>query len=259
MAEAFDTILPFLIIFLIVIILVFPSLIVRLIWKMRGNKGEWKVAKLLKKKLPEDYVVLNNVLIQKGERSSQIDHLVISPCGIFVIETKYYSGLIFGREDYDEWTQNIYGHKSRFYNPIKQNAGHIRALCEILPEVNPNLFVPIVAFSPHAILRVKVSNESNVVYYKGLIPKIKSYNERVLDLAQIERIKSVLEPKTNQERQTVQRHISYAQQQQERYSRMVEAHICPRCGGELVYRQGRYGGFYGCSNYPKCRYILSDK
>ena len=30
--------------------------------------------------------------------------------------------------------------------------------------------------------------------------------------------------------------------------------VCPRCGGELVRRKGRYGEFLGCSNYPRCRY-----
>jgi len=30
---------------------------------------------------------------------------------------------------------------------------------------------------------------------------------------------------------------------------------CPRCGGPLVYKQGRYGRFIGCSNFPQCRYI----
>ena len=34
----------------------------------------------------------------------------------------------------------------------------------------------------------------------------------------------------------------------------VEAGICPRCGGHLVEREGRYGPFYGCENYPKCKF-----
>lgn len=258
MAELVDALLPISLIFLVVFIVVAPSLIYQFVWKKRGNKGEWKVATLLKRKLPEDYVVLNDVLIQKGQRSSQIDHVVVSQCGVFVIETKYYSGWILGREENESWTQSIYGHKSKFYNPIMQNAGHICALCEMFPELSPDIFIPVIAFSPRAYLLIRVSEKSNVVYYKGLIPKIKSYNEKILNLNQIKHIRTLLEPLTIHDKQLVQRHIEYAQKQQDRYNRKVESRICPRCGGELVYRQGKYGGFYGCSNYPKCRYILSN-
>ena len=29
---------------------------------------------------------------------------------------------------------------------------------------------------------------------------------------------------------------------------------CPRCGGMLVERNGKYGKFLGCEHYPKCLY-----
>lgn len=38
----------------------------------------------------------------------------------------------------------------------------------------------------------------------------------------------------------------------------VEHGICPRCGGTLVLRNGKYGEFLGCSNYPKCKFIKKD-
>lgn len=34
--------------------------------------------------------------------------------------------------------------------------------------------------------------------------------------------------------------------------------ICPKCGGNLVERTGEYGKFYGCSNYPKCKYTKKN-
>ena len=37
---------------------------------------------------------------------------------------------------------------------------------------------------------------------------------------------------------------------------LIEAGICPKCNGDLVPRNGRYGSFYGCSNYPKCKYVI---
>ncbi len=36
---------------------------------------------------------------------------------------------------------------------------------------------------------------------------------------------------------------------------LVEGRKCPECGSDLVIKQGRYGKFIGCSNYPKCRFI----
>lgn len=47
-----------------------------------------------------------------------------------------------------------------------------------------------------------------------------------------------------------QRHIDEINQKKD----AVRAGICPRCGGELVRRNGKYGEFIGCSNFPRCRY-----
>ncbi len=35
---------------------------------------------------------------------------------------------------------------------------------------------------------------------------------------------------------------------------LPDTDVCPRCGGQLIKRNGRFGPFYGCSNFPKCRY-----
>jgi hypothetical protein len=36
----------------------------------------------------------------------------------------------------------------------------------------------------------------------------------------------------------------------------INMNICPKCNGSLVYKRSRYGSFMGCSNYPKCKFIL---
>jgi len=38
-----------------------------------------------------------------------------------------------------------------------------------------------------------------------------------------------------------------------------DSKVCPKCGGNLVERIGKYGKFYGCSNYPKCQYTKNIK
>ena len=39
----------------------------------------------------------------------------------------------------------------------------------------------------------------------------------------------------------------------------VEDHVCPECGNKLVIRQGRFGKFIGCNNYPRCKYTEKIK
>jgi hypothetical protein len=104
-------------------VLVFVALIVLgVLWrKTKGRRGEKQVAALLAL-LPKDrYKVINDLLIQKGGHSTQIDHVVVSVYGVFVIETKYYRGWIYGGENSEYWTKNVYSHKYELRNPLWQN------------------------------------------------------------------------------------------------------------------------------------------
>ena len=106
----------------------------------KGKIGEKKVAKQLERLDRNKYKVINNVILKTSRGTSQIDHLVISQYGIFVLETKNYTGWIFGSERADKWQQIIYKKKSFFRNPIKQNYSHIKALeenIELAPLHNP--------------------------------------------------------------------------------------------------------------------------
>lgn len=98
----------------------------------QGEEGENQVAYILSK-LPKDYYVINNVIIPSKNGTSQIDHVVVSPFGIFVIETKNYKGWIFGYENNKKWKETFKTTEgSYFWNPIKQNWGHVYALSEYL-------------------------------------------------------------------------------------------------------------------------------
>src|SRR5262245_65100442 len=79
-------------------------------------------------------------------QSVQIDHVVVTDTGVFVIETKHYSGWIFGHPNDSHWTQVIYKKKSRFQNPLRQNYGHVKAVQSLfnLPDA---AFFPIVVFT----------------------------------------------------------------------------------------------------------------
>jgi len=127
--------------------------------KIKGYFGEKSVAFFLSRLDPEKYKVINNIMLQIGKGTSQIDHIIVSNYGIFVIETKNYKGWIIGNEFDDYWTQVIYKRKEKLRNPIKQNYGHIQALKVVLSDY-PNInYILIVAFTTRADLKVNVNTD----------------------------------------------------------------------------------------------------
>ncbi|OQB25412.1 MAG: Nuclease-related domain protein [Firmicutes bacterium ADurb.Bin182] len=148
--------------------------------KIKGSLGERYINSVLSS-LPKDkYYVLNNIMLKTDRGTSQVDHIIVSVYGIFVIETKTYKGWIFGNEYEPYWTQNIYGKKNRFDNPIRQNYGHVKALDSLLTEYKNIPIIPIVAFSGECDLKVKLKQE-NVVYFSGVKKLIKQYKCESMD------------------------------------------------------------------------------
>ncbi len=210
--------------------------------------------------LHSEYSVISNALFENGSQSVQIDHIVISPYGIFVIETKGYKGRITGGEDSEQWTQSLYGgyfynnRKYRFYNPIRQNAGHVRFLEYLLRNEGIVLpIIPIVVFEDDAELLVNVRNHIVVRRY-FLIEAIRKYRDPVISEETKARIQSVIESNIRTGKEAEDRHIQNVREKNAQIHEKVSKGICPRCGGNLVLRKGRYGEFWGCSNYPRCRF-----
>ncbi len=236
------------IIFIIVLFFSFSK------FKSKGELGEKYVAKILKS-LPEDrYKVINNLLISQDGHTTQIDHVVISVYGIFVIETKNYQGQVYGGENGDYWTQNIYGHKYKLRNPIHQNYGHIKSLKKKLDDFDNVPYISIIAFSRHA--SVSVSSNTPVIYWNQLLSVISQFENRVLTEPQVQTIYNILIRSNMDSRDNRKEHVKSVQSTIQRRSATINSGYCPRCGGNLIKRQGKYGNFYGCSNYPKCRYTL---
>jgi len=141
--------------------------------KIKGAEGESIVANRLKKLHKKKYVVINNILINTGNYTSQIDHVVISIYGIFVIETKHYNGWIHGHQNSEYWSQTFIKKKNRFKNPVQQNIGHIKALNNVLKEFKPIVHHPIVVFTGNAELK-NVYTKTPVIYAHQLNKTIKS-------------------------------------------------------------------------------------
>lgn len=144
--------------------------------------GEQEVAHILAEGLSyKDYFIFNNLTIPSDHNgSSQIDHLVVSKFGVFVIESKDYKGWIFGSKDQEQWTQSLPGGKNKFQfqNPIRQNWSHIMSLRTLMPFIPESTFQSIVVFTDSC--EIKTPAIENVVRIEDLIECIKKYTETKL-------------------------------------------------------------------------------
>ena len=120
----------------------------------RGDYGEFLLFEELEK-CNRDSKILTNVYLPSVDGSTtEIDVMMIDSTGIYVFESKNYSGWIFGDEKGKNWTQSLKGgKKTKFYNPVWQNKGHISALKKLLPEISPNLFYSFIVFSNRCELK----------------------------------------------------------------------------------------------------------
>ena len=235
----------------IIITAIVIALILAFVPEIKGWFGEKKVTGKLAKLSEADYKVLNDVMLKSQHGTTQIDHIVVSPYGIFVIETKNYKGWIHGSEQSEQWVKNMYGKKYRFRNPIKQNYGHIKAL-EATLGLTIDKFIPIVVFLGSATLKVKV--KSIVIYPGKLVKIIRGFNEEIIDRGTIDSIVDKLFSEKNDNKGLRLQHIRDINTKLKAEENAVKEGVCPKCGGTLMKKIGKYGEFLGCSNYPRCRY-----
>ncbi|NNH78042.1 NERD domain-containing protein [Acinetobacter sp. ANC 5380] len=125
---------------------------------IKGKLGEKYVRDDFNRYFVEPYILINDITLPDNQSTTtQVDHIVISPFGIFVIETKNYKGWIFGSERQKQWTQSIYRQKNKFQNPIHQNYKHIKTLESLLEDIVPsNVFFGIVIFVGSAEFKSKI-------------------------------------------------------------------------------------------------------
>jgi len=218
--------------------------------KFRGFMGEFWVKNELNK-LPKDkYKILNNIMIEDDYGTHQIDHIVISNYGIFVIEMKNFYGLITGNENNEYWIQHFGKKKFKFKNPIYQNYGHIKSL-ENLLKLNNDYFIPIVCFYNQAKLRVKSNNI--ITQLDFLVKTIKSscnieYNLDINNIANTILSSNI----TNKSKR--KKHINNIKEKETNENNKINNMICPKCGNDLIKKNVKYGSFIGCSNFPRCKY-----
>ena len=170
---------------------------------IKGWFGEKTIALYLSRLPKNEYTVLGDIMLSTEKGTTQIDHIVVSLYGIFVIETKNYMGWIVGNEQSTHWTQNIYGKKYSFMNPIRQNYAHVKALEARLEPYKGIPIVPIIAFSPGCDLKVKTT--SPVVYFHRLNRAIRKYSHKVIETSTMTEIAEMIESQsiTSSDRKSV--------------------------------------------------------
>lgn len=219
--------------------------------QIKGYIGEKAVANRLSGLPTQSYIVLNDIMLPTSYGTTQIDHIAVSVYGIFVIETKNYKGWITGSEYGEQWTKNMYGKKYPFRNPLKQNYAHVKALESILGFLSDK-FIPIVAFSGDS--NIKVQTSKPVIYIGQLRRVIETYRDIKFSENELQNIVCQIQNVNIQDKDSRKQHVEQIRNQVRNDNAKVASGICPKCGANLVRRNGKHGAFLGCSNYPKCRY-----
>ena len=235
----------------------------------KGKAGEVTVASIISRFLNKGLYghVLRNLYVPKPDGgTSEVDVLLVCTKGIFVFESKNYAGWVFGDDKSKFWTVTLYGgkdwlgskqtQKHRFYNPIWQNSTHINCLKRLIGNRIP--MNSIVVFSDRGELKKVDAGNSDVTILKtgGLrrfMSTVEKTYEDVLTNEQVDSIYNKLLPLIDVDGEKLEKHLSYINEQQHNPTK------CPRCGGKLVIRTAKKGvnagtQFYGCSNYPECKY-----
>lgn len=275
-----------------------------------GLNGEYLTYKKLQSYEKRNAKFLFNCYLPKRDgTTTEIDVMLIDTSGIYVFESKNYSGWIFGKETAKTWTQTLpqgrgkKAHKEQFLNPIFQNKLHIRCLQEVLEK--ETLIHSVVVFSERCTFK-NVDVQNNIVIKRSdlsiVVKKIALKYKDSLTPDEVKMLYEKLYPYTQVTEQVKRNHVTSIKEKEmgepviedasdqdssgqaltscaptdiqesgsnikhevtEIQSKRGE-YICPMCGSELVLRTAKRGenkgqNFYGCSNFPKCRYTQTSK
>lgn len=182
--------------------------------RFKGWRGERAVQAAIRRQLnPLIYVDMHNVTLPTADGgSTQIDHLIFSPYGLFVLETKNYQGWIFGTEKQREWTQQIFRKRSRFQNPLRQNYKHVKTLQSLL-DIAPEHLHSVIAFVGDC--EFKTEMPAHVTRGLGFVDHIQSFTQPVWSPEQMQALLDKLDALRLQPgRATDRRHVAHVRQLQ---------------------------------------------
>ncbi len=217
---------------------------------LKGWFGEKKTAFTIWVGLDaKTYQRFHDLIIPTRNGTTQIDHLLVSPYGLFIVETKNLKGWIFGSEEQAKWTQSLYGKNYSFQNPLRQTYRQKKVLSEFL-SIDESIIHTVIYFVGQCTFKTKMPDN---VLKSGLSRYIKKYKTRELSSASINDIINKLNIHISGNKITTKEHVKSLKM------RHGSTTICPKCGSNLVERIARNGPnagqkFLGCASFPKCRY-----
>lgn len=182
----------------------------------KGLRGEFNIFTTLEKFCDETTFLIPNIYIPKNnDETTEIDMVLVSLAGIFVIESKNYAGSIYGSIDDKNWTQVLPGKKSIFLNPLIQNQVHINALSKFL-EIDKSLFKSIIVFSDDCTLNLKgMENFAGILTKKSKLKSIiknELKKQPVLSFRECNSISAKLSKQAFVSEDIKQKHIETVQQ-----------------------------------------------
>lgn len=244
----------------------------------KGMIGEWFINLSLRLFLDkQEYHLLKDVTLPTPQGTTQIDHVLVSRFGVFVIETKNIKGWIFCNPAHKSWTQQIYRRRHSFQNPLRQNYLHVMTLRSLLGLADHQLH-SVIFFIGDCTFKTPVPDN---VMNRGLIRYIKGNTTPVLTPAEVTRvIDTIQRGRLAANWQTHRQHVAQLKTRHGEVpakpvttsipiyhnpSASMAIHqannqnpMCPSCGNLMVLRTASRGDnkgnhFWGCSDFPKCR------
>ena len=232
--------------------------------ELQGGLGEHLTKYIAQIDIPGIYV-LHDVLIDGyNEHTSQIDLLLIGEKGIYVLEVKMFpDAKIYGDGKKNQWHYYKGGHKYDIYSPMRQNYNHIKYLKEFL-----KAFGDVPCFSVIVLIceNFKVSNinddpdNPDTVVLSGLLQLRKGLEVLAKGKPAVfseEKQRAVYEYIKEHQYEGKEKRLEHKERVKavkEEKTTAVNNKQCPYCKIPLVLRKGKYGEFYGCSNFPTCKY-----
>lgn len=169
------------------------------------NDGEAHLSKEMQRLFcAPDYHLMNHFTLKLESGTTQIDHILISKFGVFVIETKDYGGWIFANPTHRNWTQVVFHVKSQFQNPIFQNFRHVRAVQEKLEFLSPDTIKSAVVFVGGAEFKTEVPPgvfdlSGFVNYLREQTAEIMSHNRMQFCIGRLEAARQAITDQTDVE------------------------------------------------------------
>ena len=225
-----------------------------------------------------EYHLIKNVTLPTMDGTTQIDHVIVSKYGIFVVETKNMKGWIFGTANQKMWTQQIFKHKNTFQNPLHQNFKHTKTLESLLSLSDKQIFSVIVFVGDSTF---KTEMPSNVTHGAGYIRYIKSKTSPVLSVGDVEEVVSRIKmgrltPSFKTSREHVRHVKTIVSEKRSSGERSIEnvvpslkletvnsisdVNACKICGSDMKLREKLSGDaagkkFWVCIKFPECRNV----